>query len=291
MPGHEPFAIDTAAPPFDRYTGLHRLAASRSGHRSPEHVRHQLYAGIGRDNPVRVLFKLTSRPGLVYERDLANEIASLETINGKLPDSRYFPFVHEHGRLRDGRLYLVMSLFEEFPLATIVGEERMPGRLPAHLMAIVETTRAVRELHAIDVFHVDLNPMNILYRTEGGRPVIRIVDFESSYERARHAGGAFYNPPTTPGYSAPEISKRPPDARSDVFSLGAVLHTLVASDLWVPQQELVGRIETDHEIDDELRKVLLKAVATDPAQRYASAADLERELTEYLERIWPGRAW
>jgi len=41
--------------------------------------------------------------------------------------------------------------------------------------------------------------MNILYRAEKGQPVIRIVDFESSYEAARHSGGPFYNPPTTPG--------------------------------------------------------------------------------------------
>lgn len=288
MPGHD---IDLAAPPFDRYTGVHRLAASRSGHHSPDHVRHQLFAGIGRDNPVRVLFKVTSKPGLVYERDLSNEIATLETINAQLPDSRYFPFVHEHGRLPDGRLYLVMSLFDEFPLATIVGEERMPGRLPAHLRAVIEAARAAQQIHDIGIFHVDLNPMNILYRTEGGRPIVRIVDFESSYERARHASGVFYNPPTTPGYSAPEVARQPPDARSDVFSLGAVLHTLVAGDLWVAQEDLVPRIEGAGTIDDELRNALLTAVAPDPGDRYGSMSEFEGALAEYLEQIWPGRRW
>lgn len=289
MPGHD---IDLAAPPFDRYTGVHRLAASRSGHHSPDHVRHQLFAGIGRDNPVRVLFKVTSKPGLVHERDLSNEIATLETINAQLPDSRYFPFVHEHGRLPDGRLYLVMSLFDEFPLATIVGEERMPGRLPAHLRAVIEAARAAQQIHDIGIFHVDLNPMNILYRTEGGRPIVRIVDFESSYERARHgAGGDFYNPPTTPGYSAPEVSQQPPDARADIFSLGAVLYTLVAADLWIPQAELEERVRRDVELDNELREALLRAVATDPNGRFESAGELIAALGAYLERIWPGREW
>lgn len=291
MPQQEPVPVDTTQPPFDKYTGIHRLAPARSGHRSPEHVRHQLYVGIGRDNPVRVLFKVTSRPGLVYERDLENEIATLGTINRELPDSRHFPYVHEEGRLRDGRRFLVMSLFDEFPLATTVGEEQMPGRLPAHLMAAIETARALAAIHALDIFHVDLNPMNILYRTEGGRPVIRIVDFESSYERARHASGVFYNPPTTPGYSAPEVARQPPDARSDVFSLGAVLHTLVAGDLWVAQEDLVPRIEGAGTIDDELRNALLTAVAPDPGDRYGSMSEFEGALAEYLEQIWPGRRW
>ncbi len=164
--------------------------------------------GPGKKHPVDVLIKVTSKPGRVYEQDLENEIATLGTINRELPDSRYFPHVYRHGHLGDGRLYLVMSLFDEFPLATTIGTEPAPGRLVAHLMAAIEVARALAEIHRLEIFHVDLNPMNILYRTEGGRPVIRLVDFESSYERSRHAQGVFYNPPTTPGYTAPEAARR-----------------------------------------------------------------------------------
>src|SRR5690606_22580428 len=107
-------------------------------------------------------------------------------------DSRYFPFVYEHGHLDDGRLCLIMSLFDEFPLATVVSPERVAGRLVAHVMATLEVARALEEIHQLEIFHVDLNPMNILYRTESGRPVVRLIDFESSYERARHSKGGFY---------------------------------------------------------------------------------------------------
>lgn len=291
VPNQDSLAIDRKAEPFDKYKGIRWLAPARSGRHAHEQRRHQLYVATGKTNPVQVLIKVTSKPGLVYERDLGNEIATLEAINRELPDSRYFPYVHEHGHLGDGRRFLIMSLFDEFPLATIVGTEHVAYRLVTHLMIAIEVARALMELHGIDIFHVDLNPMNILYRAAHGRPVIRLIDFESSYERARHAHGVFYNPPTTPGYTAPEVARQPPDARSDLFSLGAVLHTLLAGDLWVGQQELTPRIEADDTLDAELKDALLRAVAPDPADRYASVAEFQAALEGYLERIWPGRNW
>ena len=291
MPPNDPIAIDRRVPPFDQYTSIRWLAPVRSGHESHAHVRHQLYVARGRKNPVDVLIKLTSKPGLVYEQDLSNEISTLSTIGRELPDSRYFPFLVDHGRLNDGRVYLIMSLFDELPLATIVGAERMPHRLVGHLMTAIEVARALSEIHRLEIFHVDLNPMNILHRAVRGRPVIRLVDFESSYESARHRAGTFYNPPTTPGYTAPEVSHQAPDARSDLFSLGAVLHTLLAGNLWVAGETLVSRIEADDTLDVELRKALRAAVDPDPAKRHPSVAAFQADLIAYLEQIWPGRSW
>ena len=58
-----------------------------------------------------------------------------------------------------------MSLFNELPLATIVGAERSRHRLVGHLMTAIEVARALSEIHRLEIFHVDLNPMNILHRT------------------------------------------------------------------------------------------------------------------------------
>ena len=204
---------------------------------------------------------------------------------------RYFPIIHEHGRLTDARIYLVASLFDEFPLATIIGTEPVPDRLVAHIRTAIEVARALTEMHRLEIFHVDLNPMNILYGTEKGRPVIRIVDFESSYARSQHAAGSFYSPPTTPGYSAPEVSRQAPDARSDLFSLGAVLYTLLAGYRWTARPDVAARVEADAELDRELKEILLTAVDPLPANRYPSVQEFETGLSAYLERIWPGRAW
>jgi serine/threonine protein kinase len=279
--------IDLAAAPFDRFSTVQRLGADRRGH-SSEHARHQLFVGRDRQTRLNFLVKLATRPGKVYQSDLENEIATLTAINRARPDSLYFPVLYNHGYRKDGRIYLVTTFFDELPLVAAIGSEWVPGRLVAHLRTALEIVKAVAELHRLQIFHVDLNPMNILHRKEKGRPIVRIVDFESSYDAARHASGVFYNPPTTTGYSAPEVSQQPPNARADVFSLGAVLYTMLAGYHWA-SGEPRARIEHDAHLDPELRNVLLMAVAAEPDVRYESAEGFDAALDGYLERIWPGR--
>jgi hypothetical protein len=277
--------------PFKRFGGIQRLGPDRSGHASGEHARHQLFVGRDRRTRANALIKVLTKPGLVYEHNLTNEIATLSTINRELPDSRDFPLLWDHGRLPDGRVFVIMSLFDEWPLATTIGPERLPHRLVAHLRTSLEVARALADLHRIRIFHVDLNPMNILYRVERGRPVIRIVDFESSYEVARHSKDVAYNPPTTPGFCAPEVVHgRAPDGRADVFSLGAVLYTLIAGYGWTWDAELFPRIEADGDIDVDLKAVLLTAVEPDVDRRYQSIQEMYAALAVYLESIWPGRS-
>lgn len=283
--------IDVKAPAFPRFENIRRLGTARSGHGSPEHARHQLYVGRDKRSRGNVLIKLTTKPGIVYEKNLINEIATLSTINRELPDSRYFPFVVEHGRLRDGRTYLAMSFFDELPLAMTIGPEPVPSRMVAHLRTAIEVARALIEIHGLKIFHVDLNPMNILYRAERDRPVIRLIDFESSYESARHSAGVFYDPPTTAAYCAPEVSSRAPDARSDLFSLGAVLYTMLASYQWTWTSDVGTSVAENSDLDQELKEILLNCVDPDPDKRYPSVRVCHDAVGAYLERIWPGRSW
>ena len=282
---------ELSSAPFKRFGTIQRLGPDRSGHASVEHVRHQLFVGRDVQTRANALIKVLTKPGLIYEHNLTNEIATLATINRELPDSQYFPLLWDHGRLPDGRVFLIMSLFDEWPLATTIGPERLPHRLVAHIRTSVEAGQALAELHRIGVFHVDLNPMNILYRAERGGPVIRIVDFESSYEVARHASGVVYNPPTTPGFCAPEVAQgKTPDGRADVYSLGSVLYTLIAGYGWTWDTGLSSRIDADTEIDAELRTILLAAVERDADRRYQSIEELSAALGAYLESIWPARS-
>lgn len=290
MTRNNALALDATSPPFDRFTSIQRLSTERSGKVSGESARHQLYAGRDPRTRTDVLIKITSKPGVVYEQNLSNEIASLETINRQLPDSRHFPFVRDHGRLTDGRLYLISSLFDELPLATSIGDTRMPDKLVGHLRTTIEVAKALMELHRVPLFHVDLNPMNILHRTEKGGAVIRIVDFESSYEVARHATGVFYDPPTTPRFSAPEVAHHAPDARADLFSLGAVLYTLLVGYGWTWEGEVGECAARDDQLDPELKALLLSAVAPEPDRRFPSVAACHGALVDYLERIWPGQS-
>ncbi len=278
------------SPPFKRFTSVQRLGQDRSGHASAEHARHQLFVGRDKETRANALIKVTTRPGLVYQQNLANEIATLSTMNRELPDSRYFPLLWDHGRLSDGRVFLIMSFFDEWPLATTIGPERRPDRLVAYLRTTLEVAAALAELHRARVFHVDLNPMNILYRAERGRPVVRIVDFESAYDVARHGSGDFYNPSTTSGFSAPEVPGRAPDRRADVFSLGAVLYTMIAGYEWTWDGELPRRIDADPDVDADLKAILLTAADPDADRRYQSIEEMQAAVGAYLEAIWPGRS-
>ncbi|HEX7793163.1 MAG TPA: protein kinase [Vicinamibacterales bacterium] len=281
--------IDTASPPFDQLRSIQRLASARSGHASAEHARHQLYVARDKRSRSNVLVKIASKPGLVYEQELTNEIDSLSTINRDLPDSRYFPVLWEHGRLRDSRIYLIMSLFDEWPLATTISADRTPVSEAAHIRTMIEVGKALMELHGLNIFHVDLNPMNVLGRWVSGKPVIRIVDFESSYEVARHANGVFYNPPTTSAFLAPELPLHAPDARSDLFSLAAVLYTMLAGYDWTWAADVARSVRADPEVAPELKEILLTSVDADPEKRYSSVVEFRAALTAYFERTWPGR--
>jgi serine/threonine protein kinase len=278
-------------PPFDQLKNIQLLSGHRRGQGSVEHARHQLYIARDKQTSEGVLVKVTSKPGLVYEHNLLNEIASLSTINRELPDSPYFPVIRGHGRQPDGRIYLLTSLFDEFPLATTIGPEPIPAKTVAHIRIALEAAKALAQLHRLEIFHVDLNPMNILHRVEKGAPVIRIVDFESSYEVARHMKGVFYSPPTTPGYSAPEVPGQPPDARADVFSLAAVLYTMLAGYARTWGVETATAVDGDPDLDSDLKAILLKALDGDPAARYPSIEEFYAALAAYLEAIWPGRSW
>jgi serine/threonine protein kinase len=284
-----PVDIDITAPPFDHLGGVQRLASARSGHASAEHARHQLYVARDKRSRANVLVKIASKPGIVYEQELTNEIDSLSTINRERPDSRYFPLLFEHGRLRDSRIYLIMSLFDEWPLATTISADGTPVSEAAHIRTMIEAGKALIELHGLNIFHVDLNPMNILGRWVSGKPVIRIVDFESSYEAARHSSGVFYNPPTTSAFSAPELSVRAPDPRSDLFSLGAVLYTMLAGYDWTWGADAVRSVRADPEVSPELKQILLTSVDADPDKRFPSVVEFREALIAYFERTWPGR--
>jgi len=282
--------IDPKSPPFDQFKSLHPLTKARRGHVSADSARHHLYVGTDRESDESVLIKITSKPGLTYQDNLTNEIASLLTVNRELPESRYFPVVRGHGKLRDGRVYVIASFFPELPLATAIGKERIPSKTVSYIRTAMEVAGALGDLHALKIFHVDLNPMNILLRLEHGKPIIRIIDFESSYETARHSAGAFYNPPTTPGYSAPEVSTTAPDARSDVFSLGAVLYTMLAGYEWTWESDAGTCVSRDRGLDPDLTHILLTAVDPDPGKRYPSMDAFHADLAAYLESIWPGRS-
>ncbi len=224
---------------------------------------------------------------LAVERDVALKVLHAD-IDPSSEDGRLF--VHEIrsvGRIdhanvvriyqaditHDGRLFFAMELLDGQDLATIVGAGTVPRERAIEIVR--QLLAGLGAAHDAGLVHADVKPANAIVVERDGTERVVLVDFGLSRLRppdrpAESAGG-------TPAYMAPEqLMEGRVDARSDLFSAALVfVHMLVG---WrrpnamtlAPPPEL---------IPDDLRAVLDRALATDPAKRYASAAELSAALT------------
>jgi len=171
-----------------------------------------------------------------------------------------------HGSGEDeGRPYIVMDLVEGKPLSAIAP---LPVAAAAKLAA--QVCDALACAHGQGVIHRDIKPQNILVDASGRA---RVTDFGIARILDPAAGGTLTRTGVaagTPNYMAPEVfSGAPPDPRMDVYSLGVVLYEAVMGRLPLGDFDLPPA---------PLDRVILKALAPDPARRYSGAAEMRRDL-------------
>jgi serine/threonine protein kinase len=183
--------------------------------------------------------------------------------------------VHDVGTLADGRVYCAMKRVEGRRL-----DQAMPGsELPERLRLLLKVCEAVAFAHANGVVHRDLKPQNVMLGSFGE---LLVVDWGlASSSRQPERDGWVVG---TPGYMAPEQRagrSGEVDARSDVYALGALLHYLIAGE---PPTD--GGLALPSRTPRALAAICRRALAAEPAQRYAGAADFAAD----LERFIDGRA-
>lgn len=212
--------------------------------------------------------------------------------------SEHVARVHDVGTLDGGEPYLVMEYLVGRDLGEIVASA---GPLPIATAVeyILQATEALAEAHAHGIIHRDLKPSNLfLSRRPDGSPLVKVIDFGISKsadcdldtDPLRTDPGAVIGSPL---YMAPEQmrSVRDVDARSDIWALGATLHTLVAGEPPFAPGTLVEIHErivrgtpllraTRPDAPAELEAALLRCMARDPEERYASIADLADALAK-----------
>ncbi len=161
----------------------------------------------------------------------------------------------------------------------------------------IEIASALAHAHSRGVLHRDLKPANVLVGEDGR---IRLVDF--GLARLEDAASSMTRPGEvlgTPLFMAPEqLEGRPVDARSDLWSTGAMLHYLVTGQPPFAPEALharlvrapdpVGRVRPD--VPAELEAVLARCMAVAPSERFPDASRLEAALASVLAGLDPERA-
>jgi hypothetical protein len=197
----------------------------------------------------------------------------------------------------DDRPYIVMEYVRGRTLEQVASEGGLKPRQAAALLAKVAA--AAEHAHRKGIVHRDIKPKNILV-DEAGEP--RLIDFGMA--RLRHAwsddlgspGGTFaFMPPEQAWVEFPEEQGKV-GPRSDVFALGAVLYYLLTrqapftGENWRESMARARECNFDRRALDNpgvargLRHICLKAMPTDPAERYPSAEALQKALQNYVAR-------
>ncbi|MFT3841137.1 MAG: serine/threonine-protein kinase [Myxococcaceae bacterium] len=210
----------------------------------------------------------------------------------------------------DGQLFLAMefihgrSLQQFISRADRVGFYRLPPTLSCFIAARMleglhhAHTRVDEKGKPLKIVHRDISPENVLVSFEGE---VKVIDF--GIAKAQLEGRGETAPGMVKGkyqYVSPEqATAQPLDPRSDVFSVTIVLYLMLCGRLpfeGQPYQAMRAIARGDFprpktvfpELPDRLEQVLLKGLAVNRDQRYASAQAMREDLEAYLRDVAPG---
>ncbi len=197
---------------------------------------------------------------------------------------------------KTGEPYLVMEWIDGDGLNFLV-ETKNKKLLGQRVHFITQLCDGVQYLHAKGYMHRDLCPRNVMVAKEtdeygdGGPGVVKLIDFGLTIP----ATPAFCVPGNRTGtvdYLAPEVIRRSAtDIRVDLFALGATAYEVFTGSLPYErsvssEQTLLKRMngkprsakEVNPALDDDLARVLMKAIEKDRADRYKSAEEFKQAL-------------
>lgn len=259
-----------------------------------EHVR------IGRYDAIKVL-----NPDMADDEDAWARFTR-EARNASQINHPNVCTVYDFGETDEGLPFIAMEYVEGETLTRLMERE---GPLPPARVAELfeEIADALEAAHSRGIVHRDLKPENIMLdRDEYGTRTVKVVDFGIAKAMQDKEGRQDVTREGfvvgTPQYVSPEqVAGGDLDRRSDLYSLGVVLYEMLTGrlpftgDSWravmtkrlsedpVPLREAAPELG----LGPELERVVHRALAREPEDRYESAGAMHRDL---LGAVDPGRA-
>ncbi len=155
------------------------------------------------------------------------------------------------------------------------------------------------KIHAANLVHADIKTTNIIFNPETNH--LQVIDFGSSqFLTGAGSIAEIQGLAGTLSYMSPEQTgrmNRPVDWRTDFYSLGVVLYEMFTGRLPFENTDALELVhahiarlppkpgELNNEVPEGLSELILKLLSKDPEDRYQSAAGLEVDLSECLQRL------
>ena len=190
----------------------------------------------------------------------------------------------------NGTSFIAMELLDGSDFRQLI-ERREPLALPVKLTAMAQVCEALAYAHRAGVIHRDIKPSNLFLPSDFRA---RVVDFGIAKLPTSHLtrAGSILG---TPNYMAPEqINGLPCDGRADLFSAAVVFfeflcyHHPFKSNL-IPRRILEDKpdslLQQDSKLPPILEKILGKALAKNPNERYATGDDFASDLRALADAI------
>ncbi len=205
--------------------------------------------------------------------------------------------IFDYGRTDDGTFFYVMEYLPGLSLEDVLKHH---GPLPAERVIhfLRQACQGLREAHRVGLIHRDIKPGNVFAAHRGGLyDVIKLLDFglvklvnENPSVRLSQEGGIS----GTPLFMSPEQARGQSDldAKSDIYSLGAVAYALVtgrppfdganAMDVMIAhvRDEVIRPSQHHADVPADLEAVILRCVAKIPADRFPDVESLDQALAE-----------
>src|SRR5712692_2279797 len=194
--------------------------------------------------------------------------------------------------------YLVMELIDGKELKSALTTGRPFDRREC-VRIMCELLDALDFAHEAKVIHRDIKPANVMFDSQGRTKltdfgVARVTDADRTSAERTQAGTVV----GTPAYMSPEqLQGLPIDRRTDVFSAGVILYQFLTGQkpftgegAWTVQKKIIqddppAPSSINVAVSPEFDRVVAKALAKNPDQRFATA----REFTQALKRAAEGK--